>query len=68
MREIAVTRARLIVFGDSGLYGLLKFHEITGDKRALDIALAWFRDRFEVGTTKVSVPSGMTLYVNILSS
>ncbi|KAI0321866.1 glycoside hydrolase family 105 protein [Amylostereum chailletii] len=35
-----------------GLYGLLKFHEITGDKEALDIALAWFRDRFEIGTTK----------------
>ena len=63
-----VKRARLIVCGDSGLYGLLKFHEITGDKRALDIALAWFRDRFEVGTTKVSVPLGETLYVNILNS
>ena len=36
-----------------GLYGLLKFHEITGDKRSLDIALAWFKDRFEIGTTKV---------------
>ncbi|KAJ6516067.1 glycoside hydrolase family 105 protein [Mycena sanguinolenta] len=35
-----------------GLYGLLKFHEITGDADALRIALAWFRDRFEVGTTK----------------
>ncbi|KAM5544650.1 hypothetical protein V8D89_001548 [Ganoderma adspersum] len=35
-----------------GLYGLLKFHEITGDQRALDIALKWFKDRFEVGTTK----------------
>ncbi|KAF7355161.1 Glycoside hydrolase family 105 protein [Mycena sanguinolenta] len=38
----------------SGLYGLLKFHEITGDADALRIALAWFRDRFEVGTTKAS--------------
>nr|VWP02596.1 Lid2 complex component lid2 [Ganoderma boninense] len=36
----------------SRLYGLLKFHEITGDQRALDIALKWFKDRFEVGTTK----------------
>ncbi|KAJ7095235.1 glycoside hydrolase family 105 protein [Mycena belliarum] len=35
-----------------GLYGLLKFHEITGDAEALRISLAWFRDRFEVGTTK----------------
>ncbi|THH01840.1 hypothetical protein EW026_g898 [Hermanssonia centrifuga] len=35
-----------------GLYGLLKFHEITGDIEALRIALTWFRDRFAVGTTK----------------
>ncbi|KAJ7283839.1 glycoside hydrolase family 105 protein [Mycena rebaudengoi] len=35
-----------------GLYGLIKFNEITGDPEALQIALAWFRDRFEVGTTK----------------
>ncbi|KAI0080686.1 glycoside hydrolase family 105 protein [Panus rudis PR-1116 ss-1] len=35
-----------------GLYGLLKFHEITGDEEALRIALAWFKDRFEIGTTK----------------
>ncbi|KIK65421.1 glycoside hydrolase family 105 protein [Collybiopsis luxurians FD-317 M1] len=35
-----------------GLYGLLKLHEITGDKDALDISLAWFKDRFEIGTTK----------------
>ncbi|KAJ7507574.1 glycoside hydrolase family 105 protein [Mycena galericulata] len=35
-----------------GLYGLLKFHEITGDAEALRISLAWFRIRFEVGTTK----------------
>ncbi|KAJ7628861.1 glycoside hydrolase family 105 protein [Roridomyces roridus] len=35
-----------------GLYGLLKLHEITGDMDALQIALAWFRDRFAVGTTK----------------
>ncbi|KAJ7228811.1 glycoside hydrolase family 105 protein [Mycena pura] len=35
-----------------GLYGLLKLHEITGDPDALRISLAWFRDRFEVGTTK----------------
>lgn len=31
----------------------MKLHEITGDKDALNIALAWFRDRFEIGTTKV---------------
>lgn len=36
-----------------GLYGLLRFHEITGDVEALKISLAWFRDRFAVGTTKV---------------
>ncbi|KAK0206652.1 glycoside hydrolase family 105 protein [Desarmillaria ectypa] len=35
-----------------GLYGLWKFHEITGDQEALDISLAWFKDRFEIGTTK----------------
>ncbi|KAI5117295.1 hypothetical protein M0805_006817 [Coniferiporia weirii] len=35
-----------------GLYGLLKFHEITGDAEALRIALQWFSDRFAVGTTK----------------
>jgi len=35
-----------------GLYGLLKFYEITGDKDALAISLSWFKDRFEIGTTK----------------
>ncbi|KAJ8086448.1 hypothetical protein PM082_005271 [Marasmius tenuissimus] len=35
-----------------GLYGLLKFHQISNDQDALDIALSWFRDRFEIGTTK----------------
>ncbi|KAL4241421.1 Six-hairpin glycosidase-like superfamily protein [Abortiporus biennis] len=35
-----------------GLYGLLKFYEITDDEVALQIALKWFKDRFEVGTTK----------------
>ncbi|KAJ7179276.1 glycoside hydrolase family 105 protein [Mycena filopes] len=35
-----------------GLYGLLKFHEITGDADALRIALAWFNDRLAVGTSK----------------
>ncbi|KAI0788159.1 hypothetical protein C8Q74DRAFT_1437149 [Fomes fomentarius] len=35
-----------------GLYGLPKFHEITGDQRALDTVLAWFKYRFEIGTTK----------------
>lgn len=37
----------------TGLYGLWKFHEIAGDQEALDISLAWFKDRFEIGTTKV---------------
>lgn len=31
---------------------MLKFHEITGDEEALRIALSWFKDRFEIGTTK----------------
>ncbi|RDB22837.1 Unsaturated rhamnogalacturonyl hydrolase YesR [Hypsizygus marmoreus] len=35
-----------------GLYGLLKFHEITGDEATLKICLNWFHDRFSVGTTK----------------
>ncbi|TFK55844.1 glycoside hydrolase family 105 protein [Heliocybe sulcata] len=35
-----------------GLYGLVKFHEITSDPEPLRIALAWFKDRFEAGTTK----------------
>ncbi|KAF8665606.1 hypothetical protein AX16_000062 [Volvariella volvacea WC 439] len=35
-----------------GLYGLWKFHEVTGDAEALRICLAWFQDRFHVGTTK----------------
>ncbi|GAV99146.1 glycoside hydrolase family 105 protein [Lentinula edodes] len=38
-----------------GLYGLLKYYEITGDKDALEISLAWFKERFEIGTTKVSL-------------
>ena len=35
-----------------GLYGLLRFHEITNDPYALHVALKWFEDRFAVGTTK----------------
>ncbi|THV08715.1 glycoside hydrolase family 105 protein [Dendrothele bispora CBS 962.96] len=35
-----------------GLYGLLKFNEITGDKDAISIALKWFKQQFEIGTTK----------------
>ncbi|KAH8106298.1 glycoside hydrolase family 105 protein [Cristinia sonorae] len=35
-----------------GLYGLLKFHEATGDEYPLEVALKWFKERFEVGTTK----------------
>ena len=35
-----------------GLYGLLKFHEVTGDPSPLQVAIKWFKERFEVGTTK----------------
>ncbi|KIY46851.1 glycoside hydrolase family 105 protein [Fistulina hepatica ATCC 64428] len=35
-----------------GLYGLYKFYQITGDAETLKIMLDWFRDRFEIGTTK----------------
>ncbi|TFK43368.1 glycoside hydrolase family 105 protein [Crucibulum laeve] len=35
-----------------GLYGLLRFYEITSNKKALEICLDWFQDRFAVGTTK----------------
>lgn len=35
-----------------GLYGLHKFFEITGDQGSLQIQLAWFKERFEIGTTK----------------
>ena len=27
-------------------------HEITGDEEALRVALAWYKDRFEIGTLK----------------
>ncbi|KAI0788148.1 hypothetical protein C8Q74DRAFT_1195442 [Fomes fomentarius] len=47
-----ITRTTLIASLLLGLYGLPKFHEITGDQRALDTVLAWFKDRFEIGTTK----------------
>ena len=40
---------------------MLKFHEITGDQRALDIALKWFKDRFEVGT-RATVIKNVTLW------
>ncbi|KAF9498541.1 glycoside hydrolase family 105 protein [Pleurotus eryngii] len=35
-----------------GLYGLLKYFEIVQDKEELDIMLRWFKERFEIGTTK----------------
>ncbi|PFH53690.1 glycoside hydrolase family 105 protein [Amanita thiersii Skay4041] len=35
-----------------GLYGLHKFHEITGNQEALRICLEWFRSQFALGTTK----------------
>ncbi|PAV19489.1 glycoside hydrolase family 105 protein [Pyrrhoderma noxium] len=35
-----------------GLYGLLKFHQITLDESALQIILEWYKNRFEAGTTK----------------
>jgi len=52
---------------NSGLYGLLKLHEITGDADALRISLAWFRDRFEVGTTKASqtAPTTQAARINL---
>lgn len=38
----------------TGLYGLFRFFQITGDKTALNICLNWFKVQFELGTTKVS--------------
>lgn len=31
---------------------MLKFHEATGDDYPIDVALKWFEQRFEAGTTK----------------
>jgi rhamnogalacturonyl hydrolase YesR len=31
---------------------LHKLHEITGDQEALRVSLKWFKERFEIGTTK----------------
>ncbi|KAF9452065.1 glycoside hydrolase family 105 protein, partial [Macrolepiota fuliginosa MF-IS2] len=36
----------------TGLYGLLRFFQATGDTAALDICLNWFKVQFEIGTTK----------------
>jgi len=33
-----------------GLFGMFRFYEQTGDQRALDIMLDWFKDRFAAGT------------------
>jgi unsaturated rhamnogalacturonyl hydrolase len=33
-----------------GLFGIFRFYEQTGDQRALNIMLDWFRDRFAAGT------------------
>ncbi|KAF7331960.1 Glycoside hydrolase family 105 protein [Mycena kentingensis (nom. inval.)] len=35
-----------------GLYGLLKFHQITDDPEAVQISLDWFRAQLAMGTTK----------------
>ncbi|KAJ7068125.1 glycoside hydrolase family 105 protein [Mycena amicta] len=35
-----------------GLYGLLKFHQITNDPEPVRISLDWFRAQLEMGTTK----------------
>src|ERR1700754_4873839 len=33
-----------------GLFGMYRYFEQTNDQRALDVMLAWFRDRFAAGT------------------
>ena len=33
-----------------GLFGLYRLFELTGDMKALDVMLDWFRDRFAAGT------------------
>mgnify|MGYP000229575599 CR=1 FL=1 len=38
-----------------GLYGLLKYWDITGNEKSKDIIEAWFRDRFAEGTTTKNV-------------
>lgn len=38
-----------------GLYGLLKYWDITGDAKARDIIEAWFADRFAEGTPTKNV-------------
>lgn len=43
-----------MLYDFAGLYGLWQFYEITGDKAVLQICLDWFRDRFAIGTSKVS--------------
>ena len=49
VRRCSSTTGTWFDIAKSGLYGLLRFHEITGDQRALEIALKWFKDRFEIG-------------------
>lgn len=44
--------AQLTRSSAAGLYGLWKRNEVTGDEDALAISLAWFKERFAVGTTK----------------
>lgn len=38
-----------------GLYGLLKYWDITGSEKSKEIIEAWFRDRFAEGTTTKNV-------------
>ncbi|KAJ3575163.1 hypothetical protein NP233_g1275 [Leucocoprinus birnbaumii] len=36
-----------------GLYGLFCLYQVTGDMGVIDICRKWFRDQFDLGTTKV---------------
>lgn len=38
-----------------GLYGMLKYHELTGDKESLQIIEAWFKARFDAGGTSKNI-------------
>ncbi|MDC7693706.1 glycoside hydrolase family 88 protein [Asticcacaulis sp. DXS10W] len=39
------------------LFGLWKYHELTGDKKALDVIVAWFEDHFARGTPTKNINS-----------
>ncbi|MFT4046315.1 MAG: glycoside hydrolase family 88 protein [Solimonas sp.] len=38
-----------------GLYGMLKFYQMSNDAKARDVMLSWFRDRFAAGTPTKNV-------------